>query len=419
MKYLKLLLVALSLILLIASCEKNDSGEINVNNEVYSLMQEHYLWYDQMPTVDPNGYATPIELMDALRVTPPDKWSYVTTRTEFEAYYNQGAYVGFGFGSGFNANGELIITFVFNSSPLAAKGIGRGWQIVTIDGQTPTADNYSSLVGASTAGVSKTFQFKSPTGTSASYTFEKAEIAMNTVLTDSVYTFGATKVGYFVLESFITNTTKELDAVFADFKSKGVTELIVDLRYNGGGQVDVSNYLANLIGGSAANGGVYAKSCHNNKHSDNDTSLLFKSVTNTLTLNRVVFITTNQSASASELVINGLKPFMDVALVGEKTHGKPVGMYAFKFNDPSIDWMIVPICFSMKNANNEGDYFGGIPVNVTAADDVMTNFGDINETSLNAALAHLGVITKSAKKTQTVDFESIVGKGLGAEIGAW
>lgn len=419
MQNLRVLVFILIAFFAIVSCDKEEETKVNVNKEFVNLMKDYYLWYSQMPEVNPNDYANPAELMEVLRVNPPDKWSYVTTRQELDAYYNQGAYVGFGFGSGFNIDGNLIISFVFKNSPLYSAGIGRGWQVVSINGQTPTADNYSSLIGPSEAGLSKTFVFKSPLGVTSEHTFAKSEISMNTVLLDSVYTFGATKVGYMVLESFITNTKTEINDVFTDFKSKGVNELIVDLRYNGGGQIDVSKHLASLIGGSVAFGRVYAKASHNDKHTNLNDYYTFTAEPNSLALNRVVFITTNGSASASELVINGLKPFMDVVLVGEKTHGKPVGMYTFTFNDPTIDWAFVPICFTMRNANDEGDFYNGIAVNVNAADDVMSPFGDINEASLNASLSYLGVVSKSSSKQNVQPYKSIVGKGLKAEIGAW
>ncbi|MBP9030500.1 MAG: hypothetical protein KBG14_12225, partial [Bacteroidales bacterium] len=310
------------------SCE-DDEQKVNVNKEVYNLMKDWYYWYDQLPNVDPNSYPDPVELVKAIRVNPPDRWSYVTTKQELDAYYKQAVYIGFGFGSAFTADNKLIITFVFKTSPLYANGIGRGWEIVSIDGQTPTPDNYTSLIGPSEVGVTKTFVFKSPTGQTTQHTFSKAQIEMNTVLMDSVYTINGKKVGYFVLKGFIELTATELETVFQKFKNAGVSELICDLRYNGGGQVNVSQLLGNLIGGSIAFGRVFGQYIHNNKHSDKNSYLYFSTNQYSLEIQRAVFITTSSTASASELVINALKPHMDVVLVGSKTHGKPVGMYTF------------------------------------------------------------------------------------------
>jgi len=179
------------LIVLIAFTSCNDEAElkVDVNKEVYNLMKDWYYWYEKLPAIDPNSYADPVALVKAIRFDPPDRWSYVTTKQEHEAYYEQAAYIGFGFGAAFTDDGKLIITFVFKSSPLYANGIGRGWEIVSIDGQTPTPDNYNSLIGVTEIGVTKTFIFKSPSGQTVQHTFSKAEIEMNTVLMDSIYTF--------------------------------------------------------------------------------------------------------------------------------------------------------------------------------------------------------------------------------------
>lgn len=416
-------LIPLLLIATITFWACNDDDDIDlmtsVNREFYSLMQDYYYWYEQIPDLNPDLYSNPYQLMEAIRCSPPDKWSYVTTRTELEAYYNQASYVGFGFASGFNSSGELIISLVYNSSPLKQDGINRGWQIVSIDGQTPTSSNFNSLIGDDVVGVTKTFVFKSQNDSTATHTYTKEQIATNTVFADTVYSFGPTKVGYFMLKSFINPTAGELTNTFAKFQSSSINELVVDLRYNGGGLISVASQLANLIGANSANSGVFGTYSHNNKHTEMNENIYFETLTNSISLNRVFFITTSSSASASELVINGLKPYVDVVLVGSKTHGKPVGMYQFTFNDPSVDWAFVPICFSIFNANGEGDYFDGLQVNISADDDVKHAFGDTEEECLNAALSEIGVITKHKCDKSHNQFEPIVQNGLKGEIGSF
>lgn len=417
MRRLKLIFLLITSILVLVSCEK-DEQKINVNKEVYNLMKDWYYWYDKLPVVDPNSFSNPDELVKAIRFNPPDKWSYVTTKQELDAYYKQAAYVGFGFGSAFTTEGKLYITYVFNTSPLYANGINRGWEIVTIDGQVPTPSNYSTLIGPSEVGVAKTFVFRSPSGQTVQHTFSKAEIEMNTVLKDSIYSYNGKKAGYFVLKSFVQKTSAELQTLFQKFKAEGVNELICDLRYNGGGEVSISKFLGSLIGGSITYGRVFGQYIHNDKHSDNNSFIYFTTEENSLNIQRVVFITTSSTASASELVINALKPHMNVILVGSKTHGKPVGMYTFQFKDPSIDWVIVPICFSIRNANNEGDYFDGLPVDIEANDNILVPFGETAESSLNSALNYLGFGVKGPLKS-TPKTQTITGKGLYEEIGAW
>ncbi len=420
-KLFKTLLIILSLgvaVYSFQSCKKDDiNWNKEANKELYSVMQQYYYWYSQMPIVNPGNYQDPPALLEALRVNPPDKWSYITTKKEYDAYYSSGAYYGFGFGTVFDQDGKLWIIYTFKSSPLYQEGIGRGWQISTIDGVTPTTDNYSQLIGASEAGITKTIGFISPEGTSVTRTFSKIEVVMNTVLFDSVYTMSSKKIGYMVLNAFITPTNDELDNCFSKFKSENIDELIIDLRYNGGGSVDVSNHLANLIAPNTANGLVYAKYYHNDKNTNLNNSIYFEPLTNTISPSKVLFITTQGTASASELVINGLKPYMPVYLFGSKTHGKPVGMYVFRYTE--IDWVFIPICFSLKNANDEGDFFNGIDVTVEAADDYTLPFGDINEDSFAAALNYLGVLTKGVKSSSAKKSTLVTGKGLYEEIGAW
>jgi hypothetical protein len=412
-------LFALTALLILTSCEKDDqSSKAIINKSTYELMKEWYFWYDQLPEVDPNSYPDPKALVEAIRVNPPDRWSYVTTKQEHDAYYKQAEYIGFGFGTAFTEDFKLYITFVFKSSQLYAAGIRRGWEIIGIDGQTPTPDNYADLLGPAEEGVTKTFTFKSPEGNIVEHTFVKGPIDINTVLMDTVYNFNEKKVGYFVLKSFVEKTASELEIVFQKFKNENVDELICDLRYNTGGLVSVSKLLGSLLYQVSDTNTVFGSYVHNDKKTENNSSIYFKPNANALVLDRVLFITTENTASASELVINALKPYISVFLIGSRTHGKPVGMYSFAFNDPTIDWLIVPVCFTIRNAKNEGDYYDGIPVDVEADDDIFTPFGEITENSLNSALTYLGISTSKVSK-HTVKSKAITGKGLYEEIGAW
>ncbi len=414
----KILYLVFGLAIAFSSCKEEDEENPNkfANEQFYAVMDQYYLWYEHLPNVNPDSYNSPVELLEALRYQPLDRWSYITTKQELNAYYEEGSYVGFGFSSAFDQQGNLWITYIFKESPLKALGIGRGWIITAVNGVQPTTLNYNSLFGASTVGISKTLDFRGPNQELRSHTITKKTIVMNTVLMDSIYTIDNTKVGYFVFKGFIEPSISELDNVFEKFKSEGVSEVIVDLRYNGGGRMDVANHLGGLLAGNIANNQVFTKLVHNNKNGQYNTFDSLKTKPNSITLDRVVFITTGGSASASESLINGLKPYMDVQIVGTKTHGKPVGMYAMTFNE--FNWAFVPICFSVKNANDEGNYFDGIAVNIAANDDIAYDFGDTNESSLNAALGIFGFSTSSKKATAT---QPIYHKkhGLAQEIDAW
>lgn len=411
MKRFKLLSIIVLISGILYGCKKDEP--VNVNEELLNVMEEYYLWYDRMPTVDPNSYPSPVELLDALTYKELDRWSYITTKQELEAYYQNAEYVGYGIGLGFDAQNQLRITFIFADSPMRTLGVDRGWKVSAINGNTPTISNINNLLSQSSA----SFTFIDLEEQTHMQDFSKRVIQMNTVLMDTVYTTASAKVGYFVLKGFVGPTVDELTETFSNFTTNGVTELIVDLRYNGGGSIPTAEHLASLIAGKIAAGSVLGKYVHNDKQTSRDLSFLISNHSSALPLNRVVFITTENSASASELLINGLFPHMEVTLVGSRTYGKPVGMYAF--TSPSFDWAFVPICFRVLNANNEGDYYDGIPVNIPAADNINYPFGDLRESSLAAAMSFIDGSKAKVDVTSTQSVSYPTRKGLKSEIGAW
>ncbi|HQB79082.1 MAG TPA: S41 family peptidase, partial [Tenuifilaceae bacterium] len=215
---------------------------------------------------------------------------------------------------------------------------------------------------------------------------------------------------------FINPTVDELNEVFDKFLTKGVNNLILDLRYNGGGSVTVAHTLANQICGSKANGALFLTQEHNQNSTSHNKTLYLKAESNSLMLNNLVVIATDGTASASELIISGLKPHMNVTVVGDKTYGKPVGMYSLIY--PQFNWAFVPICFRFVNSQGFSDYYGGIPADIEADDNIRVPFGSITESSLSAALNHLGYITTKTSATPT-KARLNVGKGLYEEIGSW
>jgi hypothetical protein len=411
MKKLIITLTVAALLLAFNACKKEENPNLFPNQQLMQLMNDYYLWFDKLSNVNPENYPSPVELMQALRYKPLDKWSYVTTKKEIEDYYNSGVYIGYGIGLAFDLHGRLWITFVLYDSPFRHLGVNRGWRISAINGNVPSVNNINNLLSTSAA----TFTLVNSDEQTFSHSIAKRTIVMNTVIADTVYE--SSKIGYFVLNSFIDPTIDELSNLFEEFKSKGVKDLIVDLRYNGGGSIVTATHLANLIAGVSANGKVLSTYKHNIKQESNDESIIINLDDFSLDLSRVVFITTKSTASASELIINGLKPHMEVKLVGEDTYGKPVGMYVF--TSPSYKWAFVPISFRMINANGDGDYYNGLPIDIAANDGINIPFGNKNEPSLNAAISFLeeGATASKSISTQKVLYPHL--KGLQSEIGAW
>ena len=197
-----------------------------------------------------------------------------------------------------------------------------------------------------------------------------------------VFDAGGRKVGYLFFRNFVRPSIAALDQAFAALETAGVDELILDLRYNGGGLVDVAVHLASLIGGPGLRDQVFADSRHNDRNRRLNQTRRFGGASASLRLERLVVIATRASASASELLINGLTPFLPVVVVGNRTYGKPVGQYGLPF----CDKVLAPVAFSMVNARGEGDYFDGLPADCVAADDIGHELGSAEEGSLAVAL---------------------------------
>ncbi len=403
-----LFLYLFALVGIIGACEKDDDNddidkssnnnlsEVQiVNREIYKLMKDIYLWNDQLPEVDPTTYGSPQALLNDLRYAPYDRWSTVMSKQEFQQYFEQGQMAGHGFLLSVDAQDNIRIAFVYRNTQAYQEGVRRSWIIETVNGREATTSNIFELLGADDEGLTNAIGFLSPDGNPQVITLTKELININAVLHAEVINYQEINVGYMVFQDFIENSKREIDSVFTDFKNAGITELVIDLRYNGGGSVDVAENIAAWIGGASQTNDIFYKLSHNNNYSAMDTLVYFRSNPSAISLDRVYFITTEGSASASEMLINGLEPFYNVRLAGATTHGKPVGMYAMTFTD--YNYTVLPISFKYENANDYGDFFDGIPVDISASDDVTHMFGDPEEASLKAVLNDIaGTTTKAA-----------------------
>jgi C-terminal processing protease CtpA/Prc len=424
-KYIGMVLGLLLLLIALPGCEERIDPEEGktmydeANKPFYNLMKEWYLWYDEMPEIDPTNFKDPGKILDSLRV-PKDRWSYITTVEEFEQYYEQGAYIGYGYGQKWDEQNNLRISFVFDDSPLKAKNIKRGWIIREINGTSINPNvNVTSLMGPAETGVENDFLLESPSGEIVDTTFAKEEISVNTVLHSSIIDTNGSRIGYLVLNSFIEKTSDELYQAFQELTRQNIDDIIIDLRYNGGGMLSKAKETADYVIGQGDIGSIFAQLLHNDKKEDMNTYHKFEedSLSLALNLSRIYFITTQATASASEALINGLKPFMDVYLVGTDTHGKPVGMYAFY--DNQRHYAFLPVCFRVANANEESDYYTGLPADAEVADDLSERFGSSEEDCLEQALFHIEngyfLTTKSVK---TSSYNKVEYKSLKDLIGA-
>ena len=193
-------------------------------------------------------------------------------------------------------------------------------------------------------------------------------------------------MGYLELATFISTADAEFETAFSAFRNAGVTDLILDLRYNGGGLVSTAELLSDYLGGDVAENLVFSRTEFNaDRAAANNNTSFFARLVNSLNLSRLVVIATRATASASELVTNGMIPHVQVAIVGDNTFGKPVGQIGLEF----CDKIMRPTSFRLANANGDGDYFDGLPADCPAADDLSVPIGDDLDPNMVAAMEYL------------------------------
>jgi len=415
--YFKSLILSITCLSLCFTACKKDSKEKDdeessyevkkdVRDSAYLYTQDIYLWDNVLPSIavfKPRNSADVYEVMDRVRSYQPlDKWSFVETKAETEQT-EQGQSTDFGFMIKFATGSatDIRVSYVYANSSAGKAGVKRSWRINTIndrviDGRNQTDIDYINNVFFGNPQSAK-FEFIKPDGSSVTLTLQKNGYGLNTVLFSKVYTKSDKKIGYFVFNEFSGATSVvELVSVISSFQNQGVTEMVVDLRYNRGGYVSTQDTLANML--APLNVGRGQKTMYTYKFNDrhkswNETYKFYK--TGTLNLSRIIFIVSPSSASASELLINNLLPVMDVKLVGDtRTYGKPVGFFPI----PVFEYNIFPVSFKTVNSDGNADFYTGFPVDKYVADDLVHDFGDEEEANLKMALNYFatGAFTASA-----------------------
>ena len=360
------------------------------NMYVRDVMQDLYLWYAAMPQVNAASFPSPEAYLEAVRYRPLDNsFSYITSAASSDAFYSDSQFIGFGF-STLLSGAELRVLQVFGESPASEAGLARGDQIIEIDGRTVEAlvasGGIGTAFGPSEVGASSEVLFRSRAGAERRERMTKRLVTIPTVSVTRVFDVAGRKVGYVFFRNFVRPSFAALDEAFASLAEAGVSELVLDLRYNGGGLVDVAVHLGSLIGGVLTAGQPFATYAHNDRNAFRNETLRFETLEQPVPrLSRLIAITSRSSASASELVINALTPFMPVVTIGDATYGKPVGQYLVPF----CQKVLAPVSFSLRNANDEGDYFDGLSATCPAADGIDAELGDATEASLAEALHYI------------------------------
>ncbi|MBP8067771.1 MAG: hypothetical protein KAY27_04345 [Pedobacter sp.] len=470
-------------------------------DSIFLYAKQVYLWSEALPTVEvfnPGKYTTAstdflnyeqeLIALSQYKINPATgrAYEYYLNGTDAKYSYisdiankNPTAYIpekksavdlegnGNDFGIKLGAYGQddigqafaLFITAVYQNSPADKAGVIRSDRIYKINDRTIGASYPNDQAFINTAFSGTTIKIEGVNYTNglagAAYTktLTKAVYKSSPVFAKKVFTAGGKKIGYFSYARFSNlnaNSKTDFDAAFAEFNTAGVTDLIIDLRYNGGGYVNTAQYLINQIAPSSASGKVMFAEHYNALMQANGAAILtnqplldankkvqfqngrmityadinysvasnteFFAKTGPLntgnTISQVVFIVSGSTASASELVINSLKPFMNVKIVGAKTFGKPVGFFPITIENK---YEVYYSLFQTKNSLGQGDYFDGmVPDVVDTFDDPRNNFGDANEHYTAVALNVIapGAIVTSAPKTMSIQGKNVTVQSL-------
>lgn len=425
----------------LSACKKEHPAGLStidqVKDSIFYYEQEDYLWNDALPTYSsfhPRGYEADndkdaltkeLNAISQFKINPATglpfeydvfnhgyaKYSFVDDGTETASL--NGTNGDFGFEPEYIATSDLRVKYVYAGSPAGLAGIKRGYEILSINNnqniEYDDGPNVNFVINTVYYSSSITLGLQKPDGKDTTITLATASYTVNPVLTYQVYNRGGGHtVGYIAFNSFTTPTHAEpqLNTAFNYFISHGVNDLVIDLRYNGGGDGRTAEYLDDLVAPASKSGSLMYTQYFNAGLQANHYPLLAKKYAISpgdflpqnnrayfkkalsLNLNRVFFIVTGATASSSELTINNLRPALSVQLIGDTTYGKPVGEIPI----PIKNYTLFSPQLYVENSAGQGDYYSGMAPGsaaypgLLAQDDITKDFGDTTEMLLSHAL---------------------------------
>ncbi|SDQ04036.1 C-terminal processing protease CtpA/Prc, contains a PDZ domain [Chryseobacterium soldanellicola] len=398
---------------------------------VQDSMRRYYYWADQMPAKP--DYHLPVKDFFQSLLSPQDRFSYIVDTQDSSTYPRSVRNMyGFDYAVLQLGSGEVVtvIKLVLNNSPAMNAGLQRGMMIKKINGTLITAANAQQL----TSSIPEQTVFEITVGEWQNNTIVNEKnitvyygYSFEQSVTAKIFEENGKKTGYLYIYDFPDGMTQALNQKFIEFKAAGVQELILDLRYNYGGSVSSAAALCSLIpSGITANSQFITYKGNKNggevkrtfaQQIDYDPNALdFNTLhANALGLNKVYILTSKSTASASEIVVNNLKPYLQVTQIGEATLGKDMAGFPIedKRKPKKISWQIHPVIYKVLNANGEGGYSNGISPQITVNEYMMLPLlplGDSNETLLSSALNKIysksAIFTSNSDQNVKILFES-------------
>ena len=435
-KFMPYLLITISLLPL--SCSDQDDNifvpdpNLEIQDFIWKGLNVYYYWQDDVADLQDDrfqsqsayeqflgDYPDPASLFDHL-LSPEDRFSYITDDyTELQdAQEGNFDSNGMEFGLvGYPDNNKVYgyVRYVHEGSDADLKGIKRGDLFSGVNGIPLDRDNYYELLFGPSSGqytlnmaAFDASDALMPNGTDI--TLVKTPTEINPVfITKTLELANGSKVGYLMYNRFTAAFDTALNNAFGELGAAGISDLVLDLRYNTGGSVNSAANLASMITGQFDNQ-LFIRLRYNSKLNQvlgtsttdyNFRTTLSGSSLNSLKLERVYVITSGRTASASELIINGLDPYIEVIQVGDVTVGKneaSVTLYdspSFRFEDealnPNHTWAMQPLISRNENSVGFSDYTSGLVPEVFLKEDRknLGMLGDISEPLLAKALSQI------------------------------
>ena len=400
-----LLLFALSFLFLTAGCsddneiaspkdEQEEEAEtaeyIEINQFIDENMSIYYFWNEEMPDIAPEEIKDPKEYFHSLLYSEDgkneweDKWSFITDDYQGLINYFSGIQKdpGYSVSPVYLEEGSnqviAFVEFVYPNTPAEEKGLKRGDIIFLIDGRKLDDENFSQLLSqdAFTITLAKINSDGEIVETSTEISLEARELNLNPIVETSIIDTAGHKIGYLAYASFISNYDAALADTIKYFQNHGVTDFVLDLRYNNGGAISSARKMSEMLVPKGNEGNIFIKEQYNDlitesfKERHNWTADSFQinfrnpeeidDVNTRLDIDQLYVLTTSSTASASEMIIYGLEPYMDVVQIGGKTLGKYYGSATFS-EEEEHSWAIQPLIVRLAGANDDLDYYEGLP----------------------------------------------------------
>lgn len=369
-----------------------------------SFVDETYLWYKDVPTLDPAIYTTPQKYFDDLKTSKKtasgralDEFHWSVTQEQYDEQ-ETGIEEGYGVDWARASNSPPRNWVVANTEPDSPVGLKfkRGDKLKSVDGEDfVNGSNFAKLNAGLFPDKVEPHTFELIRGTEVlSFTITPATVTTTPVRYAKVISTPTGKVGYVYFDAHISKSEAMLISAIQTLKDGGAQELVLDLRYNGGGLISVASRLAYMVGGNNTTGKTFDNLVYNDKMSaENYAFPFYTNASNaaggkalpTLNLKKVTVLAGKGTASASEAIINGLRGVdVDVTLIGETTRGKPYGFVP----QGNCGWVYYTVQFKGENNKGFGDFADGFAPTCTVKDDFTRGLGDVAEGRFAAALQY-------------------------------